>query len=97
MTQAVDILSTRARELAFELRGRLLLIASKVIALHRRRGKPKAGTDWRDLAMLLHAFPRIKKHPGPVSDHVASSAPDALNTWQDLVSQELSAEEEEGF
>jgi hypothetical protein len=154
MTQDVDILSTRAREIADEIRDYLherfgisvrirtikeglgfrlyqvrkpknrhlvdvrqieslppskriarvlvltpeLLIASKVIALHRRRGKPKAGTDWRDLAMLLLTFPRMKKHPGPVSDHVASTAPDALDTWKDLVSQELSAEDEdEGF
>lgn len=28
------------------------LIASKVISYYRRRGKPKAGTDWRDIAML---------------------------------------------
>jgi len=29
-----------------------VLIAHKVIAYHARRGQPKAGTDWRDLAML---------------------------------------------
>jgi hypothetical protein len=29
------------------------LIAQKVISYHARRGQPKAGTDWRDLAMLL--------------------------------------------
>lgn len=29
------------------------LIAHKVIAYHARRGQPKAGTDWRDLAMLF--------------------------------------------
>jgi hypothetical protein len=28
------------------------LIASKVIAFHQRRGKPKSGTDWRDIALL---------------------------------------------
>jgi hypothetical protein len=37
----------------------------------------------------------MKKHPGPVSDRVTSSAPDALDTWKDLVSQELSAETED--
>ena len=31
------------------------LIASKVIAYQGRRGQPKSGTDWRDLAMLLVA------------------------------------------
>ena len=29
------------------------LVASKVIALERRRGRPKSGTDWRDVAVLL--------------------------------------------
>ena len=156
MTQDVDILSTRARELADELREYLhvrfqisvrlriikdglgfrlyqvrkpknrhlvdvrlverlppskriarvlvmtpeVLIASKVVALHRRRGKPKAGTDWRDLAVLLLAFPQLKKHPGPVTKHLAASSAESavLDVWKDLVSQELSAEEEdEGF
>jgi len=32
------------------------LIAGKVIAYHQRRGKPKSGTDWRDLVMLLLTF-----------------------------------------
>jgi hypothetical protein len=156
MTQEVDILSTRARELADELReylhgrfqisvrvrvikdglgfrlhqvrkprnrhlvdvrqierlppskriGRVLvmtsdvLVASKVVALHQRCGKPKAGTDWRDVAMLLLAFPHLKKHPGPVTKHLLASSADGsvLDTWKDLVSQELRAEEEdEGF
>jgi hypothetical protein len=77
-----------------------VLIASKVVALHRRRGKPKAGTDWRDLAMLLLSFPRLKKHPGPVTKHLLSipEAGGAVDTWKDLVSQELSAEDDEdGF
>src|SRR5712692_6577905 len=32
------------------------LIAGKVAAYTQRRGKPKAGSDWRDLAMLLLTF-----------------------------------------
>lgn len=36
------------------------LIALKVIAYHMRRGQPKSGTDWRDIAMLLLAFPDLK-------------------------------------
>lgn len=36
------------------------LIASKVISYYQRQGKPKSGTDWRDLAMLLLAFPELK-------------------------------------
>src|SRR3990172_2319680 len=77
-----------------------VLVASKVVALHQRRGKPKAGTDWRDVAMLLLAFQHLKKHPGPVTKHLIASSADGsvLDTWKDLVSQELSAEEEdEGF
>jgi len=75
-------------------------IASKVVALQQRRGKPKGGTDWRDLAVLLLAFPQLKKHPGPVTKHLLASSADGavLDIWKDLVSQELSAEEEdEGF
>jgi hypothetical protein len=78
-----------------------VLVASKVIAFHRRRGKPKAGTDWRDLAMLLLAFPQLKIHPGRVTELLAASSPDSslvVETWRELVSQELSAEtEDEGF
>jgi hypothetical protein len=33
------------------------LIANKVIAFSSRRDKPKSGTDWRDVAMLLLQFP----------------------------------------
>ena len=39
------------------------LIAQKVIAFYKRRGKPKAGTDWRDIAMLLLTFPEFKENP----------------------------------
>lgn len=38
----------------------LELIVSKVISYHSRRGKPKSGTDWRDLAVLLLRFPELK-------------------------------------
>lgn len=43
------------------------LIAHNVIAYHGRRGQPKAGTDWRDLAMLLLKFPELKQEQGAVS------------------------------
>jgi hypothetical protein len=36
------------------------LIASKVQAYYQRRGRPKSGTDWRDLALLLLTFPRTE-------------------------------------
>lgn len=37
------------------------LIASKVISYHSRKGKPKAGTDYRDLGMLLLRFADLKR------------------------------------
>ncbi len=76
------------------------LIASKVIAYHFRRGKPKAGTDWRDLAMLLLKFPELKRDPGPVSErlHAAGADPAVLAVWQELVVQEIQpADEDDDF
>ncbi|RMH43083.1 MAG: hypothetical protein D6694_07330, partial [Gammaproteobacteria bacterium] len=46
------------------------LIASKVLAYHRRRGQPKSGTDWRDLALLLLRFPELKQREGPVAERL---------------------------
>lgn len=74
------------------------LIASKVIAYHQRRGHPKSGTDWRDLAMLLLAFPELKQHPGPVSALLETHEDSAgvLSTWQELVAQEIKPLDEDG-
>lgn len=67
------------------------LIAQKVIAYHQRRGQPKSGTDWRDLAMLLLTFPALKRAEGPVIDRLraANSDVDILNLWNDLVKQKI--------
>lgn len=76
------------------------LIASKVISYHQRRGKPKAGTDWRDLAMLLLAFPDLKRDPGPVTDRLqaAGVASVVMAVWQEMVSTEIQpADEEDEF
>ncbi|MBI3177548.1 MAG: nucleotidyl transferase AbiEii/AbiGii toxin family protein [Chloroflexi bacterium] len=76
------------------------LIASKVIAYHQRRGHPKSGTDWRDLAMLLLTFPDLKRDPGPVTDRLkaADVTPAVLAVWKELVAQEIqSAEEDDEF
>ena len=147
MTQDVDLLSTRARELAEDLRVRLSeefhiatrvreikaglgfriyqvrtegnrhlvdvrmvqelppseqiekinvlapleLILSKVTSLHGRKGKPKAGTDWRDLAMLLLRFPELKTK---IRDRLIQQKADAslLATWAELESQDLQPE-----
>jgi hypothetical protein len=73
------------------------LIASKVISFHQRRGKPKSGTDWRDLAMLLITFPELKHKHGLVAEQlqVAGAAPEVLAVWSDLVTQELQSEDED--
>jgi hypothetical protein len=67
------------------------LIAGKVIAFHQRRGKPKAGTDWRDLAMLLLTFPELKSDPGPVRDCLLAAGADTLvlDVWKQIVAQEI--------
>lgn len=67
------------------------LIASKVIAYHQRRGQPKAGTDWRDLAMLLLAFPELKRNPDLVTERLRAIMADQtiLLVWQEIVAQEI--------
>ena len=98
----VDLRSVETLPLAERLAGVLVmapaeLIASKVIAYHQRRGQPKAGTDWRDLAMLLLTFPALKCDPGPVGErlHAAGAAPGVLAEWKALVAQEIRATEED--
>jgi len=67
------------------------LVAGKVRALHQRRGTPKAGTDWRDLAMLLLRFPELKASEGPVRDRLTAvgAGPGVLGTWEQLVAEEI--------
>jgi hypothetical protein len=67
------------------------LIAHKVISYHARRGQPKAGTDWRDLAMLLLTFPELKREQGAVSEALKSigANDEAKKTWSELVVQEI--------
>ena len=68
-----------------------VLIAHKVIAYHARRGQPKAGTDWRDLAMLLLTFPELKQEQGAVTEALKSARvkDDVMQTWRELISQDL--------
>lgn len=65
------------------------LIAHKVISYNARRGKPKAGTDWRDLAMLLLAFPDLKSNSGKVIEilRTLEASDEVKNEWRDLVAQ----------
>lgn len=73
------------------------LITSKVQAYHQRRGRPKSGTDWRDLALLLLTFPELKCDPGPVSTCLQATGADpaVMTVWQELVSQEIRPGDEE--
>ena len=73
------------------------LIASKILAWESRRGNPKAGTDWRDLAELLLTFPELKTESGRVADCLrGGEAPEsALAAWRDFVSQDIVKEDED--
>jgi len=73
------------------------LIASKVLAFHHRQGQPKAGTDWRDLAMLLLTFPALKSDPGPVSERLQAvgAAAEVLAAWRAVVAQDIRPTEED--
>ena len=73
------------------------LIALKVIAYHQRRGQPKSGTDWRDLAMLLLAFPDLKQEEGAVAKRLQAmgATAEAMAAWRELVKQEIQKPEED--
>lgn len=73
------------------------LIVSKIVSYESRRGKPKSGTDWRDLGMLLIRFPELKQVGGPVSKLLSErGASDfALKFWKELVEQDFSVEEDD--
>ena len=73
------------------------LIASKVITHESRHGRPKSGTDWRDLAMLLLAFPELKHENGAVREALVGVAapPAAFKFWSQLVSEEILPEDDD--
>jgi hypothetical protein len=73
------------------------LIVSKVLSYEALRGKPKAGTDWRDLAELLNRFPDLKAKDGEVANLLRErNASDfARSFWNDLVEQDLSVDEDD--
>ncbi|MDB5349507.1 MAG: hypothetical protein JWN86_754 [Planctomycetota bacterium] len=73
------------------------LIANKIAALVSRRGQPKSGTDWRDLAILLLTFPALKTNLGEVRDRLeANGAPHSvLTAWTEIVAQEIRPEDDD--
>jgi hypothetical protein len=74
------------------------LIASKVISYRQRRGQPKSGTDWRDLALLLLTFPELKRDPGPVTERLraAGASEEISASWREIVNTEIQPAAEEG-
>ena len=72
----------------------LELIVSKVISYHSRRGKPKSGTDWRDLAVLLLRFPELKEK---VAENLRAKkvGETVLETWAEIASQDFQFENED--
>ncbi len=74
------------------------LIAHKVISYHARHGQPKAGTDWRDLAMLLLTVPELKQEKGAVSEALRSmkAGEAVMKAWSELVAQEIVEPEDDG-
>ncbi len=73
------------------------LVASKVISYESRKGKPKAGTDWRDLAMLLLQFPQLKAEHGEVGEILTKRAvkESVLRAWREIVAQDLQLEKDD--
>jgi len=64
---------------------------------HLRRGQPKSGTDWRDIAMLLLAFPDLKTSDGLVAERLRAenAGVEVMKLWQELVAQEIQTTDEE--
>jgi hypothetical protein len=98
--RAVDILPPAQRVEQISVMTPVALIAYKVIAFFQRQGKPKAGSDWRDIAMLLLTFPELKGDPLPVTqmliDLKASS--EVMMIWEGFVAQEIQPiDEDEDF
>lgn len=73
------------------------LIALKVIAYYQRRGQPKSGTDWRDVTMLLLAFPELKQNDGLVTERLKAenAGEEAMKLWQELVDLEIQSTEDD--
>jgi hypothetical protein len=72
----------------------LELIASKVVSYHARRGRPKSGTDWRDLGFLLLRFPELKEKVAEtlLAKNVGEGV---LETWAEIQKQDFQIEDED--
>ena len=70
------------------------LMASKVISYHSRKGKPKAGTDYRDLGMMLLQFPDLKEEATKLLN-VKNVGESVLETWVEIEKQDFQLEDED--
>lgn len=70
------------------------LIVSKVISYHSRKGQPKSGTDWRDIAELLLRFPDIKEAVGGKlrGQNIEKAI---METWEQIASQQFQAQDDD--
>ena len=75
------------------------LIAGKTTAWVNRQGKPKSGTDWRDIAALLLTFPKLKTQRGLVFDRLQAAGADksVLKAWKEIVAQDIRPEDDEDY
>ncbi|MGI8545350.1 MAG: nucleotidyl transferase AbiEii/AbiGii toxin family protein [Aridibacter sp.] len=73
------------------------LIASKIVSYQSRKGQPKAGTDWRDLAFLLLKFPELKTEKGEIFKilKLRNANNKTLESWREIVEQDLQPENED--
>ncbi|MEO6390236.1 MAG: hypothetical protein ABIP75_00210 [Pyrinomonadaceae bacterium] len=71
------------------------LIISKVNSLYSRQGKPKAGTDWRDLAVLLLRFPELKEKVEPALRE-SGVEQGVLTSWAEIASRPLQDDDDDG-
>jgi hypothetical protein len=70
------------------------LLVSKAISYHSRKGKPKAGIDYRDLGMLLLRFPELKEKVSEIL-RARSVSEAVLETWAEIARQDFRLEDEE--
>jgi hypothetical protein len=73
------------------------LVAQKILAYHSRRGQPKSGTDWRDIAMLLLAFPELKTKDSVVAERLraVNASDEVMHLWREIVQQDIRAADED--
>lgn len=72
------------------------LVAHKVIAAARRRGRPRSFTDRRDVAVLLLRYPELRDQAGPVGEILRAPKVEAvvLEEWREIVAAEIQPDDE---